>query len=78
MAATHVHSVEWSALQTVSWSQDDRIAVSADKEIIILVTRVQHTHTHTHTRTHARTHTPDQNKTTAPPDQLLTTEGIWH
>ena len=75
MAATHVHSVERSALQTVSWSQDDRIAVSADKEIIILVTRARHTRTHA--RTHAHTHTHDQNKTTDP-DQLLTPGGIRH
>ena len=43
MAATHVYSVDLSAQQSVSWSQDDRIAVSADKEIIILV---KHTHIH--------------------------------
>ncbi|KAK7109948.1 uncharacterized protein [Littorina saxatilis] len=36
MAATQVCSVEASVRQSLSWSHDDRIAISADKEIMIL------------------------------------------
>ena len=36
MAATQVFSIDTSLLQSVSWSQDDRIAINSDKDIVVL------------------------------------------